>query len=78
MQLRRSKNIVDHLVALDKIKINCITKTLKLSQLDEGNGIEAIFLPHKAKWNDKTKLKKKEENVPRRYSRYTQVHLSEQ
>ncbi|XP_014664507.1 PREDICTED: uncharacterized protein LOC106806883 [Priapulus caudatus] len=48
------KNIAEHLVAFDKI--SCLPPTLKLSQLDEGQGIEAAFRHHKAKWHDSCRL----------------------
>ncbi|KAF3847137.1 hypothetical protein F7725_020165, partial [Dissostichus mawsoni] len=40
------RTLAEHLVAFDKIV--CLPNTLKLSQLDEGQGIEAAFLLHNA------------------------------
>jgi hypothetical protein len=48
------KTIAETLIAFNKI--SCLPKTLKLSQLDEGQGIEAAFRLHKAKWHDVCRL----------------------
>ncbi len=47
--------IAENIVAFDRI--SCLPRTLKLSQLDEGQGIEAAFRLHKAKWHDSCRLK---------------------
>ena len=38
-------------------KINSLPGSLKLSRLDEGQGIEATFRFHKANWHDSSRLK---------------------
>ena len=38
-------------------KIGCLPKTINLSRLNEGEGIEASFQQHKAKWHDSCRLK---------------------
>ena len=37
-------------------RVGCLPKTINLSRLDDGVGIEAIFRQHKAKWHDSCKL----------------------
>ncbi len=37
-------------------KIDCLSVTLKLSRLDEGEGMESTFGLHKAKWHDSCRL----------------------
>lgn len=49
------KTIAELLVAFDKI--SSLPKTLQLSRLDEGHGIEAAFRLHEAKWHDPCRLK---------------------
>ena len=46
--------LAENLEAFDRI--SCLPGTLKLSRLDEGQGIEATFRLHKAKWQDSCKL----------------------
>lgn len=48
------KTMAEHLLAFDKI--GCLPRKLKLSQLDDGQGIEAAFQLHKAKWHDSCRL----------------------
>ena len=38
-------------------KLGCLPRTINLSRLDEGEGIEASFQHHKAKWHDTCRLK---------------------
>ena len=49
------KTMAENLVAFDKI--SCLPRTLQLSRLDEGQGIEAAFQLHKAKWHDSCRLR---------------------
>ncbi len=37
---------------MDFSRTGCLPKTMDLSRLDDGNGIEAAFIQHKAKWHD--------------------------
>ncbi len=48
------KTLAENLEAFDKI--GCLPLTLKLSRLDEGQGIEATFRLCKAKWHDSCRL----------------------
>ena len=48
------KTLAENLEAFDRI--SCLPGTLKLSRLDEGQGIEATFRLHKAKWHDSCRL----------------------
>ncbi len=48
------KTIAEHLEAFGKI--GCLPRTLNLSRLDEGEGIEAVFRLHAAKWHDYCRL----------------------
>lgn len=48
------KTLAENLTAFDKI--DCLPKTLNLSQLDEGEGIEETFRLHNAKFHDSCRL----------------------
>lgn len=48
------QTIAEHLKAFNKI--GCLPRTLNLSRLDEGEGIEAAFRLHSAKWHDSCRL----------------------
>ena len=76
--------MAENLVAFDKI--GCLPRSLQLSLLDEGQGIQATFRLHSAKWHDscrakynKTKLQRAEKRkmpgdgdpVPHKSSRLT-------
>ena len=63
------RTIAEHLVAFDKI--SCLPRTLKLSQLDEGQGIEAAFRVHKAKWHDSCRLQYNKTKLQRAEKRKT-------
>ena len=61
--------MADTLLAFDRI--NCLPKTINLSSLDEGEGIESSFRCHNARWHDtcrlqynKTKLQRAEKRKP--------------
>ena len=49
------KTMAENLLAFNKISY--LPRTLNLSRLDEGQGIEAAFRLHKAKWHDSCRLK---------------------
>ena len=49
------KKLADNLESFNKI--NSLPGSLKLSRLDEGQGIEVPFRLHKAKWHDSCRLK---------------------
>ena len=49
------KTVAKNLQAFDKI--GCLPKTINLSRLNGGEGIEASFQQHKAKWHDSCRLK---------------------
>ncbi len=38
-------------------KINCLPRSLNLSRLDDGEGIEATLKHHKAKWHNSCRFK---------------------
>ena len=57
------KTLAENLEALDRIC--CLPGTLKLSRLDEGQGIEETFRLHKAKWNDSCSLQFNKTNLRR-------------
>ena len=42
---------------MDFSRTGCLPKTMDLSRFDDGNGIEAAFVQHKAKWHDSCRLK---------------------
>jgi len=48
------KTLTQNLIAFDKI--SCLPRTLQISQLDEGQGIETTFRLHQAKWHDSCRL----------------------
>ena len=48
------KTISDLLVGFSRI--GCLSKTIDLSRLDNGDGIEATLQQHKAKWHDTCRL----------------------
>ena len=48
------KTTAENLLAFERL--GCLPKTINLSQLDEGEGIEASF-KHKAAWHDSCRLK---------------------
>lgn len=48
------KTMAENLAAFDAI--NCLPETLKMSRLDEGEGVEETFRLHKAKWHDSCRL----------------------
>ena len=65
------KTLADSLLAFDRIV--CLPKTINLSSLDEGEGIEFSFRCHNARWHDtcrlqynKTKLQRAEKRKPSR------------
>ena len=79
------KTIAEHLTAFNKL--SCPARTLKLLQRGDGQGIEASFRLHKAKWHDsyrlqynKTKLQGAEQRrkYTRRWSSDPPVPPSEQ
>lgn len=47
--------IVDLLLGFSKI--DCLPRSLNLSRLDDGEGIEATLMQHRAKWHDSCRLK---------------------
>ena len=49
------KIVAENLQAFEKS--GCLRKTINLSRLNEGEGIEASFQQHKAKWHDSCRLK---------------------
>lgn len=49
------KTMAENLVAFDKI--SCLPRSLQLSRLDEGQGIEVTFQLRKAKWHDSCRAK---------------------
>ena len=49
------KTTAENLLAFEKL--GCLPRTINLSRLDEGEGIEASFQHHKAKWHDTCRLK---------------------
>ena len=49
------KTMADNLHAFDKV--SCLPSSLKLSRLDEGEGIEATLRHREAKWHDSCRLK---------------------
>lgn len=49
------KTTAENLLAFEKL--GCLPRTITLSRLDEGEGIEASFQHHKAKWHDTCRLK---------------------
>jgi hypothetical protein len=48
------KTITDLLMGFNSI--GCLPRTLNLSRLDDGDGIEATLRQHKAKWHDSCRL----------------------
>ena len=64
------KTIADNIKGFDKV--GCLPKTINLSRLDDGVGIEATFRQHQAKWHDSCRLqfnKTKLERAEKRKSR---------
>ena len=66
---RSYKTLADSLLAFDRI--DCLPKTINLSRLDEGEGIESSFRCHNERWHDtcrlqynKTKLQRPEKRKP--------------
>ena len=51
------KNVAENLLRKAFEKIGCLPKTINLSRLNEGEGIEASFQQHKATWHDSCRLK---------------------
>ena len=49
------KTTAENLLAFKKL--GCLPKTINLSRIDEGEGVEASFHHHKAKWHDSCRLK---------------------
>ena len=49
------KTTAENLLAFDKL--GCLPRSINLSRLDEGEGVEASFQHHKAKWHDMCRLK---------------------
>ena len=47
--------MADNLEAFNQL--NCLPWNLKLSRLDDGQGLEATFRQHEAKWHDSCRLK---------------------
>ena len=52
---KKEPAIAENLLAFEKL--DCLPRTISLSQLDKGEGIEAGFQNHKAKWHDSCRLK---------------------
>ena len=48
------QTIADNLPAFSKI--GCLPKTIDLSKLDDGEGIQTTFEHHKARWHDSCRL----------------------
>ena len=48
------KNLADNLIAFSKI--GCLPKTIDLSKLDDGEGIQATFEHHRSRWHDSCRL----------------------
>lgn len=57
------KTTAENLLALKKL--GCLPKTINLSRIDEGKGIEASFHHHKARWHDSCRLKFKKTKLQR-------------
>jgi hypothetical protein len=49
------KTLIGNLFSFSQI--GCLPKSIDLSRLDDGEGIQSTFQNHKAKWYDSCKLK---------------------